>query len=162
MVIVAILGLVVLGGIAVASMHFGPHSSTTVSIAAFIIAIIVLIAVQSSSPAADRGLLYGVGGMVAAASLVMVVLGLWAIRHGGGHVRRSVKSSEQLIGRRGVATTSIGGTGMVRIAGELWQARALDQEVPQGTTVLVTEVEGLIVSVVPDPLDHHDSQHLHK
>jgi membrane-bound ClpP family serine protease len=162
MVIVAIIGLLVLGGIAVASMHLGPHSSTTVSVAALVVAVLVVIAARASSPSSDRALLYGVGGLVSMASLIMVTLGLWAMRHGGEHVRRSVTSSQQLIGRRGVATTTVGGTGMVRIAGELWQARTLDQEVPQGTHVLVAEVEGLIVSVVPDPLDHRDAERSHK
>jgi len=61
--------------------------------------------------------------------------------------RRTVQAgAETLIGARGVATSAIRPEGMVRVQGELWQARS-DHGADPGDEVRVVERDGLVLAV---------------
>ena len=75
-----------------------------------------------------------VGGLLdIAESLVLL---RWSRR------RRAVSGAEALIGRTAVVATST----QVRVAGELWEARA-DRPLVRGDEVLVRAVDGLVLRV---------------
>jgi membrane protein implicated in regulation of membrane protease activity len=75
-----------------------------------------------------------VGGLLdIAESLVLL---RWSRR------RRAVTGAEALIGRTAVVATST----QVRVAGELWEARA-DRPLVRGDEVLVRAVDGLVLRV---------------
>ena len=84
---------------------------------------------------APWGLVLVVAGGLAdiAESLVLV---RWSKR------RRVATGAEALVGRTAVVAT----TTQVRVAGELWNARAADELVP-GTEVVVRDVDGLTLVV---------------
>lgn len=63
--------------------------------------------------------------------------------------RRATVGAETLIGKAGVATTDLWPEGQVKVDGELWQARC-DGGADAGTRVVVTGLEGLTLSVVPE------------
>lgn len=63
--------------------------------------------------------------------------------------RRATVGAEALIGKAGVATTDLWPEGQVKVDGELWRARC-DGGADAGTRVVVTGLEGLILSVVPE------------
>ena len=60
-----------------------------------------------------------------------------------------------LIGKRAVVVEEVTGThGLVKLAGEVWSARALDEDqvIPAGTPVDVMEIEGATAIVYPGEL----------
>jgi Membrane-bound serine protease (ClpP class) len=57
---------------------------------------------------------------------------------------------EALIGAKGVVTTSLDPKGVVRVAGEYWQATAQDGSVPAGQCVEVVDLAGMFLVVKPD------------
>ncbi len=73
-------------------------------------------------------------------------------------VRRSFSLGESewvgvrpLIGARGVVTEDLSPSGWIRVKGELWQARAVeDAPVPGGSHVRVREVRGMTLLIEPD------------
>lgn len=94
-------------------------------------------------------------------SLVAVVLGavlevgetsfwLWYTRR-----RRAAVGVETLVGRRAVVTKALAPRGQVRLDGEVWQARCVDDTavaaggVAPGADVVVIHVDGLTLDVEP-------------
>jgi membrane-bound serine protease (ClpP class) len=57
---------------------------------------------------------------------------------------------EALIGAKGVVTTPLDPNGVVRVAGEFWQATAKEGSVPAGQCVEVVELNGMFLVVKPD------------
>jgi membrane-bound ClpP family serine protease len=57
---------------------------------------------------------------------------------------------EALIGAKGVVTTTLDPQGVVRVAGEFWQATASEGSVPAGQCVEVVALEGMFLVVKPD------------
>jgi membrane-bound serine protease (ClpP class) len=65
--------------------------------------------------------------------------------------RRAAVGAEALVGESAVVTDRCDPLGRVRIAGELWRARAADSApIEPGATVRVLAVEDLTVLVEPD------------
>ena len=63
--------------------------------------------------------------------------------------RRVTVGAEALIGKAGVATTDLWPAGQVKVDGELWQARC-EGGADAGTRIVVTRIEGLILTVEPE------------
>lgn len=58
----------------------------------------------------------------------------------------------RLLNRRAVAVTPLAPRGMVRVRGELWQARIRNVErVAEGATVRIIRIEGLLLVVEVEP-----------
>ena len=65
------------------------------------------------------------------------------------------EGSYALIGKRAVVVEEVTGTqGLVKLSGEVWSARALDEDqvIPAGTLVDVMEIEGATAIVYPREL----------
>jgi len=60
--------------------------------------------------------------------------------------RRATVGVDSLVGKTGVASTSLRPEGQVRIRGELWRARC-ESGCDPGTSVIVREIEGLTLVV---------------
>jgi membrane-bound ClpP family serine protease len=58
---------------------------------------------------------------------------------------------ENMLGLSGLAIENIGRKGTVRIEGELWAAKAKDENIKVGTQILVVEQTGLKLTVVKKP-----------
>jgi len=57
---------------------------------------------------------------------------------------------ENLVGRRGVATSAVAAEGWVRVDAELWRAEADGGEIPKGAPVRVRALDGHVLVVEPD------------
>jgi membrane-bound ClpP family serine protease len=57
---------------------------------------------------------------------------------------------EALIGAKGVVTTPLDPKGVVRLAGEYWQATTCGESVPLGQIVEVVDLDGMFLVVKPD------------
>jgi membrane-bound serine protease (ClpP class) len=62
------------------------------------------------------------------------------------HYYRPVLPDRRIVGQLGIAVTDLAPRGFVRIHGELWQAES-DEEIREGTDVLVRDVSGLQLRV---------------
>jgi membrane protein implicated in regulation of membrane protease activity len=65
------------------------------------------------------------------------------------------EGSYALIGKKAVVIEEVSGTqGLIKLAGEVWSARALDEDhvIPAGTLVDVMEIEGATAIVYPREL----------
>ena len=60
----------------------------------------------------------------------------------------SEPAGHRMVGERGTAVTAVAADGLVRVRGELWQARS-EQEILPGTAVVVRAVQGLTLFVAP-------------
>lgn len=56
---------------------------------------------------------------------------------------------EALIGASGVVTTTLAPRGVVRVAGEFWQATTKDGSISVGQDVEITDLEGMFLVVKP-------------
>ncbi len=65
-------------------------------------------------------------------------------------LKRTTTGSEGLHGATGVVRAALSPEGFVFVAGELWRARSLNEDIPKGTVVRVVDVEGLTVIVEPE------------
>ena len=64
--------------------------------------------------------------------------------------RRAAVGAETLVGRTAVVVRPLVPRGQVRLDGELWEARAAE-DVPHGTEVVVTALDGLVLEVERAP-----------
>jgi membrane-bound serine protease (ClpP class) len=64
--------------------------------------------------------------------------------------RRAAVGAETLVGRTAVVVRPLVPRGQVRLDGELWEARAAE-DVPPGTEVVVTALDGLVLEVERAP-----------
>ena len=88
------------------------------------------------------GVILPVIGLAAAFSLLIVGMGVKAMR------RKPVTGTEEMVGLIGVAKTAVDPRGQLSIHGELWQAVS-DQPLKPGDRAEVTRVEGLTLHVRP-------------
>lgn len=84
-------------------------------------------------------------GALASGALGVAEVGYW---HRRMRRRRVVTGAEDLIGAIGEVTESCTPRGLVRLQGELWEARS-DGEIRRGAPVRVVAVEGLVLEVEP-------------
>ncbi|OGR94608.1 MAG: hypothetical protein A2016_01015 [Elusimicrobia bacterium GWF2_62_30] len=66
-------------------------------------------------------------------------------------LRRVVTGIESLAGKKGVAKTAVAPKGTVLVEGELWEAESVSGDIPEGSEVVVTAVEGFQVRVKRAP-----------
>ena len=57
---------------------------------------------------------------------------------------------EALIGSKGVVTTTLDPKGIVRVAGEFWQATTIEGSISSGQCIEVVDLEGMFLVVRPD------------
>jgi membrane protein implicated in regulation of membrane protease activity len=65
------------------------------------------------------------------------------------------EGSYALVGKKAVVIEEVSGTqGLIKLAGEVWSARALDEDdvIPAGTQVEVMEIDGATAIVYPREL----------
>jgi membrane protein implicated in regulation of membrane protease activity len=104
----------------------------------------------------------GVGGSVLAQVLAFAIaagVGLLIVRpiarRQMTHPSLVREGSYALVGKKAVVIEEVSGTqGLIKLAGEVWSARALDEDhvIPPGTLVDVMEIEGATAIVYPREL----------
>jgi membrane-bound ClpP family serine protease len=84
------------------------------------------------------------------AGAAVVLLALWiakdiALYRPMRRFYQETPAARRIVGESGVAVTPIGARGLVRVHGELWQARAagFGAPIPEGAAVRVRDIEGL-------------------
>ncbi len=90
----------------------------------------------------------------AALSLGLLVLARPALKRAMGHQREIKTNVDALVGSRAVAESTVDARGgRVRIGGDVWSARALDEEqvIEAGRTVTVIEISGATAVVWAEP-----------
>ncbi len=90
---------------------------------------------------ATQIVLFGLAGVGVMAGLYV----RWVI--GPLKKRRHLTGPESLIGKPGKTTTALSPTGEVRVEGVVWRARSASGDMPEGRTVKVKAVEGLVLVV---------------
>jgi membrane-bound serine protease (ClpP class) len=88
-----------------------------------------------------------IGALAASLSGIFLLTLTMVLR---GRERPVVTGSEALAGGEGEVVSWQGGSGQVRVAGEIWHARGPDT-LPPGTRIHVTSRDGLTLEVEPDP-----------
>ena len=104
----------------------------------------------------------GLGGSVLAQFLAFAItggVGLLIVRpiarRQMTHPSPAREGSYALVGKKAVVIEEVTGTeGLIKLAGEVWSARALDEDhvIPAGTLVDVMEIEGATAIVYPREL----------
>jgi membrane protein implicated in regulation of membrane protease activity len=104
----------------------------------------------------------GVGGSVLAQVLAFAIAGGVGLLIVRPIARRQMthpslvrEGSYALVGKKAVVIEEVSGTqGLIKLAGEVWSARALDEDhvIPPGTLVDVMEIEGATAIVYPREL----------
>ncbi len=107
---------------------------------AFVIGSLFLFDTADTGIAVDRGLVFGVGGTVAA---IMLGIGTLVVRT---QRRRPRLGSEGMLGERGVAQARLAPSGTVLVHGEYWTADS-DDVIERGEPVEVVAVQGLRLRV---------------
>jgi len=64
--------------------------------------------------------------------------------------RSKTTGSEGMIGLHGEATQTLAPNGMVRVKGELWNAKSEEGHIAAGRQVKITGIDGLLLKVVPE------------
>jgi membrane protein implicated in regulation of membrane protease activity len=104
---------------------------------------LLLVAIHRFTDAPGWLLLAGAAGFVAKD----LALYPW-MRRAYEHVGND--PGENLVGRRGVATSVVGSEGWVRVDAELWRAEADGDDIPKGAPVRVRALDGHVLVVEPD------------
>jgi membrane protein implicated in regulation of membrane protease activity len=104
----------------------------------------------------------GIGGSLLAQVLAFAIAGAVGLLIVRPIARRQMthptpvrEGSYALVGKRAVVMEEVTGTeGLIKLAGEVWSARALDENhvIPAGTLVDVMEIEGATAIVYPREL----------
>ena len=137
--------LVIVGiGLMIAEVHIGTFGALGVGgIAAFVIGSLLMFPARASGFAPSAAIV--IGAAIASAALIMLALGA-LLR---SRKRPVVSGGEALIGAQGEAVSWDGEQGLVRVAGEIWRARA-DAPLKAGTHIKVVKRDGLVLRVEAD------------
>jgi membrane protein implicated in regulation of membrane protease activity len=108
---------------------------------------------------AAAALVAGVGGPLLAQVLAFAITGALGLLIVRPIARRQMthpplvrEGSYALVGKKAVVIEEVTGTqGLIKLSGEVWSARALDEDqvIPPGTPVDVMEIEGATAMVYP-------------
>jgi membrane protein implicated in regulation of membrane protease activity len=111
---------------------------------------------------AAAALVAGVGGPLLAQVLAFAITGALGLLIVRPIARRQMthpplvrEGSYALVGKKAVVIEEVTGTqGLIKLSGEVWSARALDEDqvIPPGTPVDVMEIEGATAIVYPREL----------
>jgi membrane-bound serine protease (ClpP class) len=134
--------LVILGiGLMLAEVHIGAFGALGVGgIAAFVIGGLMMFPARGSGYTLSGGVVIG----AAIASAALILLALAALLR--ARKRPVVTGGEALIGAEGETVSWDGEQGLVRVAGEIWRARA-DAPIAAGTHIKVIKRDGLVLRV---------------
>jgi membrane-bound serine protease (ClpP class) len=136
------MALVILGiGLMLAEVHIGAFGALGVGgIAAFVIGGLMMFPARGSGYTLSGGVVIG----AAIASAALILLALAALLR--ARKRPVVTGGEALIGAEGETVSWDGEHGLVRVAGEIWRARA-DAPIAAGTHIKVIKRDGLVLRV---------------
>jgi membrane-bound serine protease (ClpP class) len=136
--------LVIVGiGLMIAEVHIGAFGALGVGgIAAFAIGALMMFPARGSGYTLSGGVVIG----TAVASAAFILLALTALLR--ARKKPVVSGGEALIGAEGEAVSWGGEEGRVRVAGEIWRARA-DAPLPAGAHIKVIKRDGLVLQVQP-------------
>jgi membrane-bound serine protease (ClpP class) len=109
-------------------------------VVAFLLGSLFLFDTAETGVAVSRGLVFGVGGVLAA---TILAVGALVVR---AHRRRAALGVEGMIGQTGVVRQRIAPQGGVLVRGEYWTAES-DEVIEPGERVEVTAVDGLRLRV---------------
>ncbi len=134
--------LVIVGiGLMIAEIHIGAFGALGVGgIAAFVIGAFLMFPARAAGFAPSAGIV--IGAAIASAALILLVLAA-LLR---SRKRPVVTGGEALIGAQGEAVSWDGEQGLVRVAGEIWRARA-EAPLLAGTHIKVLKRDGLVLRV---------------
>jgi membrane protein implicated in regulation of membrane protease activity len=115
-----------------------------------------------ASAALVAAVVAGLGGSLLAQVLAFAIAGAVALLIVRPIARRQMthpplvrEGSYALVGKKAIVVEEVTGTqGLIKLAGEVWSARALDEDhvIPAGTPVEVMEIEGATAIVYPREL----------
>lgn len=71
--------------------------------------------------------------------------------------RQPTTGVEGIVGERGIAFTKLQPTGQVKVHGEMWNAESIDGNLPKDASIVVAEVNGLLLKVKKADM-HHTSK----
>jgi membrane-bound serine protease (ClpP class) len=97
---------------------------------------------------------WAIGSVAAVAGAIMLLIMTLLLR---SRSRPVVSGRESMIGSAGTVVEWAGDTGRVRFQGEIWQARSTDGAFETGARVVVGEIEGLTLVVVPEGVAETES-----
>jgi membrane-bound ClpP family serine protease len=92
----------------------------------------------------------------------MLLVGVWIAKDVALYPRmrpfyETSPTEPRIVGDAGIAVTNLAPRGFVRVYGELWQAEAVDgAHIPDGFTVCVRDIRGLLLIVEPVPAAVHE------
>jgi membrane-bound serine protease (ClpP class) len=134
--------LVIVGiGLMLAEVHIGAFGALGVGgIAAFVIGALMMFPARGSGYTLSGAVIIG----AAIGSAALILFALAALLR--SRLRPVVTGGEALIGAEGEAVSWDGAEGRVRVAGEIWRARA-DAPLKAGTHIRVVKRDGLILRV---------------
>ncbi len=134
--------LVIVGiGLMIAEVHIGTFGALGVGgIAAFVIGALMMFPARGAGYSLSGGVV--IGAAIGSAALILFAL-TTLLR---SRKRPVVTGAEALIGARGEAVSWDGEQGLVRVAGEIWRARA-DAPIAAGTPIKVLNRDGLLLRV---------------
>ena len=94
------------------------------------------------------GVTQQIQGTLLIASIAMAALFSFIVYKAAKSRLSKIKTGkEALVGARGIAVSDLKPKGEVRVVGEFWQAKALDEEIKAGEEVEVVDMEGLFLLV---------------
>ena len=134
--------LVIVGiGLMIAEVHIGTFGALGVGgIAAFVIGALMMFPARGAGYSLSGGVI--IGATIGSAALILFALAA-LLR---SRKRPVVTGAEALIGARGETVSWDGEQGLVRVAGEIWRARA-DAPIAAGTPIKVLNRDGLLLRV---------------
>ena len=99
---------------------------------------------------AFAGLALEAEAITAVILLIIAAITIWLFYVGIKAQYKKVKTGkEALIGAKGIAVSDLNPKGEVRVLGEFWQATAKDGAIASGEAVLVVDMDGMFLVVVP-------------
>ena len=134
--------LVIVGiGLMIAEIHIGAFGALGVGgIVAFVIGALLMFPARAAGFAPSAGIV--IGAAIASAALILLVLAA-LLR---SRKRPVVTGGEALIGAQGETVSWEGEQGLVRVAGEIWRARAA-APLAAGAHIKVVKRDGLVLRV---------------
>lgn len=150
MVLLAVALVVVLLLSFAIAFHLGPHHMIASSGIALAISATGIVLLLSSSAVATAEYLWAALIAVLVLSILGLVLGVKSLRSLSGP--SLPQGDTPLPGTAATAVTALDPDGVVRVENETWSACSIGLTIPAGTLVMITEVNGLKLTVAVDPL----------
>lgn len=150
MVLLAVALLVVLLLAFAIAFHLGPHHMIVSSGIAFAISTTGIVLLLSSSSVATAEFLWTALISILVLSSLGLLLGVKSLKSLSSIT--SPQSDTPLPGSPATAVTELAPDGVVKVGNETWSACSIGKNIPSGTLLMITEVNGLKLTVAVDPL----------